>query len=199
MSIYKQYRPAALLSISVISADNWIPLAFCIHVHILISSHQEQNTEHEKYIFHPSFVVFCFGLTLINFTCMSQGYSLALGQSYVFPNASEVTLNTMGKYSSWIHFWVLNIANQNKTRVLYIDGLVQGRRNSTVLAMELGLSCLNPSIWESLQIVASSVKNLEYSGQTQSIPSLLFHKQTSLWPKNTEGNCIQLSLYIFCK
>ena len=29
----------------------------------------------------------------------------------------------------------------------YIDGLVQERRNSSVLAMELRLSCTNPSIW----------------------------------------------------
>ena len=29
-----------------------------------------------------------------------------------------------------------------------INGLVQERRNSSVLAMELHLSCINPSIWE---------------------------------------------------
>ena len=29
----------------------------------------------------------------------------------------------------------------------YIDGLVQERRNSSALAMELRLSCTNPSIW----------------------------------------------------
>ena len=31
---------------------------------------------------------------------------------------------------------------------LYIDGLVQERRNSSALAMELCLSCTNPSIWK---------------------------------------------------
>ena len=29
---------------------------------------------------------------------------------------------------------------------LYLDGLVQERRNSSALAMELRLSCINPSI-----------------------------------------------------
>ena len=36
---------------------------------------------------------------------------------------------------TWVHF------------DLYFDGLVQERRNSSVLAMELRLSCTNPSIW----------------------------------------------------
>ena len=31
----------------------------------------------------------------------------------------------------------------------YIDGLAQERRNSSALAMELRLSCINPSIWNS--------------------------------------------------
>ena len=31
-------------------------------------------------------------------------------------------------------------------RVSYIDGLMQERRNSSASAMELGLSCINPSI-----------------------------------------------------
>ena len=30
--------------------------------------------------------------------------------------------------------------------IAYIDGLVQERRNSSALAIELGLSCTNPSI-----------------------------------------------------
>ena len=33
-----------------------------------------------------------------------------------------------------------------------IDGLVQERRNSSVLAMELRLSCTNPSIWCNMEI-----------------------------------------------
>ena len=32
--------------------------------------------------------------------------------------------------------------------VQYIDGLMQERRNSSALAMELRLSCMNPSIWQ---------------------------------------------------
>ena len=33
--------------------------------------------------------------------------------------------------------------------ILYIHGLVQERCNSSVLAMELHLSCINPSRWVS--------------------------------------------------
>ena len=32
-------------------------------------------------------------------------------------------------------------------QLLYIDGLVQERHNSSALAMELRLSCTNPLIW----------------------------------------------------
>ena len=32
-------------------------------------------------------------------------------------------------------------------QLLYIDGLVQERHNSSALAIELRLSCTNPSIW----------------------------------------------------
>ena len=32
--------------------------------------------------------------------------------------------------------------------VCYLDGLMQERRNSSALAMELRLSCFNPSIWD---------------------------------------------------
>ena len=35
---------------------------------------------------------------------------------------------------------------------LYIDGLVQERRNSSALAMELRLSCTNPSIYTYLNL-----------------------------------------------
>ena len=31
---------------------------------------------------------------------------------------------------------------------IHIDGLMQERRNSSALAMELRLSCTNPSIWD---------------------------------------------------
>ena len=34
---------------------------------------------------------------------------------------------------------------------VYIDGLIQERRDSSALAMELRLSCTNPSIWKKQQ------------------------------------------------
>ena len=37
-----------------------------------------------------------------------------------------------------------------------IDGLVQDRRNPGVLAMELRLSCTNPSIWCNAQVTAAN-------------------------------------------
>ena len=43
------------------------------------------------------------------------------------------------------HGWV--ITQSNGRRVLHIDGLVQDRRNSSALAMEVRLSCTNPSIY----------------------------------------------------
>ena len=43
---------------------------------------------------------------------------------------------------------VMDLANCSKTfDKWYIDGLVQERRNSSALAMELRASCINPSIW----------------------------------------------------
>ena len=36
---------------------------------------------------------------------------------------------------------------------VHIDGLVQERRNSSALAMELCLSCINPSIWHTVSNV----------------------------------------------
>ena len=40
--------------------------------------------------------------------------------------------------------------SQTEQVIHYIDGLVQKRRNSSALTMELRLSCINPSISSSL-------------------------------------------------
>ena len=73
---------------------------------------------------------------------------LTLGQSQYCPSVSEATLKK---------------PNQNTTTCKQcgqIDGLVQERRNSSALAMELRLSCTNPSIsWEVLHIPKSSIMN----------------------------------------
>ena len=39
-----------------------------------------------------------------------------------------------------------------------IDGLVQGRRNSSALAMELSLSCINPP-WFNIKLHLTSIGN----------------------------------------
>ena len=54
--------------------------------------------------------------------------------------------------------------------VVHIDGLVQERRNSSALAMELGLSCINPSI------LCMSLSWDELLEKFQALhPFLLFH------------------------
>ena len=43
--------------------------------------------------------------------------------------------------------------------VMHIDGLVQERRNSSALAMELHLSCTNPPIYESVNLATIGSDN----------------------------------------
>ena len=43
-------------------------------------------------------------------------------------------------------WWGCSLSNLCLTEQAYIDGLVQERRNSSALAMELRLSCTNPSM-----------------------------------------------------
>ena len=42
----------------------------------------------------------------------------------------------------------ITYATRIKIEYDYVDGLVQGRRNASALAMELRLSCTNPSMCE---------------------------------------------------
>ena len=92
--------------------------------------------------------------------------SQALGQSYDCPSVSELTLKDMGEID-----WYQTITKHNKAQVMgiilgmysigdrlfwqldfymnkrpHIDGLVQERCNTSSLAMESRLSCINPSI-----------------------------------------------------
>ena len=62
----------------------------------------------------------------------------------------------------------------------YIDGLVQERRNSSVLAMELRLSCINPSVYDmSFSTLPKARINLgwglanENLSLAESIPSMI--------------------------
>ena len=45
--------------------------------------------------------------------------------------------------------------------LLHFDGLVQERRNSSALAMELRLSCINPMIYESVDNLVSTCKKVK--------------------------------------
>ena len=59
---------------------------------------------------------------------------------------------------------------------LHIDGLVQGRRNSSALAMELRLSCTNPSIW----YVNNGVKCWQSVSPTVSTKAFILHLNDAL-------------------
>ena len=47
----------------------------------------------------------------------------------------------------YLHENAWQTANFSAHLFIYIDGLMQERRNSIAKALELRLSCINPSIW----------------------------------------------------
>ena len=57
----------------------------------------------------------------------------------------------------WLHakHW---LQQRLRLRYVHIDGLMQERRNSSALAMELHLSCTSPSRWSSIQYVMTAHK-----------------------------------------
>ena len=68
--------------------------------------------------------------------CLNQWW-LVYWRIYVSSGLNE--LRTMQGFGTLAHWGFM-----------HIDGLVQERRNSSALAMELRLSCTNPSIWHQL-------------------------------------------------
>ena len=56
------------------------------------------------------------------------------------------TANTLGKYRLFNSLDCSTVCNHHLVTCIQIDGLEQERRNSSALAMELRLSCTNPSI-----------------------------------------------------
>ena len=52
----------------------------------------------------------------------------------------------------------------------HFDGLVQERHNSSALAMELRLSCINPSIWQSQGVTAAQQLLICHYGSTRLRP-----------------------------
>ena len=73
-----------------------------------------------------AYIGFCYGVVLIDFTHILRVTPLALGDRMIAPKDVK---------------WYCKIGEPH-----YIDGLVQERRNSIAIALELRLSCTNPSI-----------------------------------------------------
>ena len=111
------------------------------------------------------------------FCYIHPGVWLAPRQSYNYPGAGDMILKDIDK---------LNVSNHNKTRqntnhmhipwdILYIDGLMQERRNSSALAMELRLSCTNPLICPSHVCVQYTVCEVILIYKQSAIYLLLTH------------------------
>ena len=71
------------------------------------------------------------------------------------------------KFEFTVPFWELYKMQIFLHCLLHIDGLVQESRNSSVLAMELRLSCINPSLysyfWKTIHHVKSYYISLLFS------------------------------------
>ena len=113
----------------------------------------------------------------------------------------------------FLHFnWIT--AFENRLLLLsYIDGLMQERRNSNALAMELCLSCTNPSIYiigikvssfkkirslSSIKLTSCLLKNFHYKNKTLSWPSYIFYNGNALtWKddRNIVKMCKNLCFY----
>ena len=69
----------------------------------------------------------------------------------VFPSQlhhfRDLILTTILTNKSYDYAAKTRWCNHKKTGHVFIDGLAQKRRNSSALAMNLRLSCINPSIW----------------------------------------------------
>ena len=83
------------------------------------------------------------------FDCHHSLYQISSGQYFVF-----VAIQSMCKFQLIQSYWCVDgicrlhfIVPDNMVNWPDIDGLVQERHNSSALAMELCLSCTNPSIW----------------------------------------------------
>ena len=70
----------------------------------------------------------------------------------------------------------------------HFDGLMQERRNSSALAMELRLSCTKPSIW------ASSFTKPSWHVHTSHITAPLQGESTSHWKGCWTNNCVTSDL-----
>ena len=66
----------------------------------------------------------------------------------------------------------------------YIDGLVQERRNSIADAMELRLSCTNPSIWVLNLVITASVADLTLHGAQPSAATVLTTKMDMFYSES---------------
>ena len=72
----------------------------------------------------------------------------SLGPNFVVSNLILKLFNTV-QMDWWMHGWMDNgwVESTKESTNEQIDGLMQERRNSSALAMELCLSCIDPSKW----------------------------------------------------
>ena len=85
---------------------------------------------------------------------------------------SEKAVNTMARSS----------ATMLLSTVEYIDGLVQEIRNSIANAMELRLSCTNPSVWDTRVLVFhKDAFQLNWKPRFLKMPNLLYCHNDNLW------------------
>ena len=122
----------------------------------------------KKYAQDSCFVVFGCGRVLANFTHVLQGYFTGTGNHRIAPvpvkQPWRIWADATNKYSKakwynhsktksfsyitgntlWWDNWMLLMLYLIE---VYINGLLQERRNSSALAMELHLSCTNLLIW----------------------------------------------------
>ena len=90
------------------------------------------------------------------------------------------TPSTTGKLYSLPGLWC-------DVSISHIDGLVQERRNSIALAMELRLSCFNPSKWHARSLVWDTSISMSCHAFSQTV-----------FKKFISANCFERSLLIPC-
>ena len=93
----------------------------------------------------------------------ARNYSRALNYSQILQNTYFLCKD-------------ISVKNTNHRRttnyIIKIHGLVQERRNSSVLAMELSLSCYNPSNMDMVNILSLSIDNKLFLCKVQSYSSV---------------------------
>ena len=74
--------------------------------------------------------------------------------------------------------------NDDYSITIHIDGFVQERCNSSALAMELRLSCTNPSIWSHTDIISLKTHWNDVYIFRRSSPAFHWLSRRTSWPLN---------------